>query len=85
MVDYGYRHAGYWHSQRSSIWSFFSLQCLLQYLPNSPPLVTVQLQAGCAHLLVSATWDLLGERTRRVHKKREVSGRLDVKRLRRRR
>src|SRR5262249_40596610 len=32
----------------------FSLQCSLQYLPNSPPFFTMQLQAGWAHLFTSA-------------------------------
>lgn len=37
-----------------SVWSAASLQCSLQYFPNDPPSLTVHLQAGCAHLLVSA-------------------------------
>ena len=37
----------------------FFLQCSLQYLPYSLSLDTVQLQAGWAHLVVSAIADLL--------------------------
>ena len=44
-----YRHAGWRHSQRSSISFAFFLQYSLQYLPHSPPLVTMHSQAGCAH------------------------------------
>ena len=44
-----YRHPGWLHPQRSSVMSFASLQCSLQYLPNSPPGATVQEQPGCAH------------------------------------
>src|SRR5665213_2423308 len=33
--------------------SRFSLQCSLQYFPYGLPLVTVQAQDGCAHLVVS--------------------------------
>ena len=38
------------------------------------PFGTVQLQAGCAQLLVSATCDLLGEKDAQSFEKREVSG-----------
>ncbi len=47
-------HPGCRHSHRSSICSPFRLQYSLQYLPHSPCFSTVQLQAGCAHLVASA-------------------------------
>jgi hypothetical protein len=48
-----YRHAACWQLQRSSVESLASLQYWLQYLPYGPPLGTVQLQLGCAHLVGS--------------------------------
>jgi len=53
IADYE-RQAGCMQSQRSSIDWPFSLQCSLQYFPCGPCFSTVQLQAGCAHLVVSA-------------------------------
>jgi len=60
-----YRHAACWQLHRSSVVCFDSLQYSLQYLPYSPPLATVQLQIGCAHLVVvSAIVSLLAETLR---------------------
>jgi hypothetical protein len=44
-----YAQPGCRHSHRNSICWPFSLQDSQQYLPHSPPLVTMQPQAGCAH------------------------------------
>ena len=52
-----YRHAACWQLHRSSVVCFDSLQYSLQYLPYSPPLATVQLQLGCAHLVGSTAGD----------------------------
>lgn len=53
------RQEGCWQSHRSSVEPPFCLQCSLQYLPHSPPLVTMQLQDGCAHLAVFGIANLL--------------------------
>jgi len=44
--DPGYRQAGCWHSQRSSVRCPASLQCSLQYLPYGPPGSTTHWQLG---------------------------------------
>ena len=53
-LEPGYRQAGCWHPQRSSVRWPDSLQYSLQYFPYGPPLGTVHWHAGWAHLLVSA-------------------------------